>query len=423
MQDPAGARAQRRRRELRRQDAPRSRPHAQMERRAQPRDACRRRARSAGTARSERRRRHAWRGRKRDRRNRTLLRAPAQSAAADRGIASGGLRSRARGYGIMKPDRELTLSEAIREAYVEEMRRDERVFLIGTSIQAPTFPHTKGLADEFGEGRVLDTPISEPGMTGCAMGAALEGLRPVVDYMYAGFAYCAGSEVFLQAGQYHFLHGSQHPLPMVMVGTCGVGRRVANEHATLPYGALIHHPGLKVCMPSTPYDAKGLMKAAIRDDNPVFFLWHTSTMMQKGPVPAEEYVVPLGVADIKRSGTDVTVLASGLQVQNALKVAEQLKDEISIEVVDPRSFGPFDCETLLRSIEKTSRLVIVDEDWERAGFAAEVSAQVMEKGYDLLDAPVKRVCHPNMPIPGGYIDAYTLPTPERIEAAVREICR
>jgi pyruvate dehydrogenase E1 component beta subunit len=241
--------------------------------------------------------------------------------------------------------------------------------------------------------------------------------------MYSGFSYFSGSEVFLQTSQYHFLHGSQHPLPLVYMGACGVGRRVANEHATLPYGALIHHPGIKVCMPSTPYDAKGLMKAAIRDNNPVFFLWHVNTMMVKGAVPEGDYIVPLGAADVKREGKDITVLASGLQVHNVLKVAEQLKDEISIEVVDPRSFEPFDCDTLLRSIEKTSRLVIVDEDWERAGFAAEVSAQMMEKGYDLLDAPVKRVCHPNMPIPGGYIDAYTMPTPERIEAAIRDVCR
>jgi pyruvate/2-oxoglutarate/acetoin dehydrogenase E1 component len=321
----------------------------------------------------------------------------------------------------MSTGRELALTEAIREAYAEEMRRDDRVFLIGTSIQAPTFPHTKGLAEEFGEDRVLDTPISEPAMTGCAMGAAQEGLRPIVDYMYAGFAYYAASEVMLQVGQYHFLHGSQHPLPMVMVGTCGVGRRVGNEHSTLPYGTLIHHPGIKVCMPATPYDAKGLMKAAIRDDNPVFFLWHTSMMMQKGPVPEDDYIVPLGSADIKRAGTDLTILASGFQVGNALKVAEKLSAEISIEVVDPRSFEPFDRETLLTSLEKTKHLVIVDEDFERGGFAAEVIAQVMEHGYDLLDAPVKRVCHPHFPVPGGYIDAYTMPTPDRIEAAVRAV--
>lgn len=332
----------------------------------------------------------------------------AQKEGSPNGSASGGVR-------------ELAFCDAIREAYQEEMRRDDRVVMFGTSIQAPTFPHTKGLVAEFGEGRVLDTPIAEPAMTGCAMGAAQEGLRPIVDFMYAGFSFYAASEAFIQAGQYYFVHGSQHPLPMVMVGTCGVGRRVGNEHSILPYGVLIHLPGVKVCMPSTPYDAKGLMKAAIRDNNPVFFLWHTSMMMQKGPVPQEEYVIPLGSADIKRVGSDVTILASGFQVGNALKVAEQLGDEISIEVVDPRSFEPFDRETLLRSLEKTNRLVIVDEDYERGGFAAEVTAQVMEHGYDLLDAPVIRVCHPHFPVPGGYIDSYTMPTPARIEAAVRQV--
>ena len=323
----------------------------------------------------------------------------------------------------MSNERELSFCEAIREAYVEEMRRDERVFMLGISIQAGTFPHTKNLTEEFGTDRILDTPLAETGMVGCAMGAAQEGLRPILDFMYAGFSYFAGSEVFLQASQYYFLHGSQLPLPMVMVGTCGIGRRVGNEHATLPYGTAMHHPGLKTCMPSTPYDAKGLMKAAIRDDNPVFFLWHTNLMMTKGMVPSDDYIVPLGVADVKREGTDITVLASGLQVHNALKVAEKLQGEISVEVVDARSFEPFDRDTLLRSLEKTSRLVIVDEDFERAGFAAEVSAQVMEHGYDLLDAPVQRVCHPNFAIPGGYIDVYTMPTPERIEAAVRASCR
>lgn len=323
----------------------------------------------------------------------------------------------------MSEERIITLCEAMREAYADEMRRDDRVFMMGTCIQTPTFPHTKGLCEEFGAARVIDTPIAEAATAGAAIGAAQEGLRPIADFMYAGFAYYAASEIFLQASQYYFLHGSQLPLPIVFVGTCGVGRRVANEHAILPYGALIHHPGIKVCMPSTPYDAKGLMKAAIRDNNPVFFLWHTSMMMNKGHVPVEDYVVPLGLADIKREGRDVTVLASGNQVQTALKAADNIKDEISVEVVDARSFEPFDLPTLLKSIEKTTRLVIVDEDFERAGFAAEVSAQVMEHGYDLLDAPVKRVCHPNIPVPGGYIDAYTMPTPDRVVAAIREVCR
>ncbi len=319
--------------------------------------------------------------------------------------------------------REITLLEAIKEAYREEMQRDESVYLLGISIQAGTFPHTTGLCEEFGPSRVVDAPLSETGMFGCAFGSALEGMRPVVDFMYAGFSYYAGSEVFLQAGQFHFMHGSQFPVPLVMVGACGLGRRVANEHATLPYGALIHHPGIKVCMPSTPYDAKGLMKSAIRDNNPVFFLWHIGTIALKGPVPAEEYLVPLGRADVKRAGRDVTVLTSGAQVHNCLAVAGRLEGEIDVEVVDARSFEPFDRDAMLQSIDKTSRLVIVDEDYERGGFAAEVAAQAMEHGYDLLDAPVKRVCHPHMPIPGGYMEAYAGPTPERIEAAIRDVCR
>jgi len=323
----------------------------------------------------------------------------------------------------MKAIRELGLCEAINEAFREEMQRDESVFLLGCSIQAGTFPTTQGLADRFGEHRVIDTPLAEASVTGLAFGAAQEGLRPVVDYMYAGFSYYAGFELFQQAGQYHFLHGSQHPLPMVVMGGCGVGRRVANEHAIMTYGAVMHHPGIKVCIPSTPYDAKGLMKGAIRDNNPVFFLWHTAMVATRGPVPEEDYVIPLGVADVKREGRDVTILTVGLQVHNALAVAEKLKDEISVEVIDARSIEPFDLQTLLKSVEKTSRLVVVDEDYERGGFAAEVAALMMEHGYDLLDAPVKRVCHPHMPVPGGYIDVYTMPTPERIEDAVREVCR
>lgn len=323
----------------------------------------------------------------------------------------------------MSETRTIRYFEAIREAIVEEMAADSNVIVLGTSIRAGTFPHTKGLCERFGEERVLDTPLAETGMAGCAFGAAQEGLRPIVDFMYAGFMYYAASEVLLQAGQYHFIHGSKHPLPMTMMGTCGAGKRAGYEHSMLPYGAMIHHPGLKVCMPSTPYDAKGLMKSAIRDNNPVFFLWHVGLMSLRGPVPEADYVVPLGSADVKRPGKDVTVLASGLQVHNSLKVAEKLAGEIDIEVIDARSFEPFDLQTLLRSLEKTSRLVIVDEDIERAGFAAEVSAQVMEHGYDLLDAPVKRVCHPNMPIPGGYMDVYTMPTEARIENAIREICK
>lgn len=318
--------------------------------------------------------------------------------------------------------RTITLISAIKEALAEEMRRDEDVFLVGQDVRGGIFPHTKGLVQEFGEERILDTPISESGMYGTAMGAAQEGMRPIVDFMFGGFSYVTFSECSVSTGQYHFLHGSQRPLPVVMTAGVGTGQRLANDHAMSIHGTFAHHPGIKVAMPSTPYDAKGLFKAAIRDNNPVMIPWHMGIMMLKGEVPEEDYVVPLGVADVKRQGSDVTVLANSVQLQNALKVADKLDGEISVEIIDPRSFVPFDMETLLTSLEKTNRLVIVDEDWESGGFASTVSARVMEQGFDLLDAPVTRVCMPNMPVPGGYMEEYVAPNPDKIEAAIRNVC-
>jgi pyruvate/2-oxoglutarate/acetoin dehydrogenase E1 component len=320
--------------------------------------------------------------------------------------------------------RTITLIEAIREAYQEEMRADESVFLVGQDIRGAIFPHTKGLVEEFGPDRIVDTPIAESGMYGVAFGAAQEGMRPVVDFMFGGFSYVTFSECSVTTGQYHFLHGSQHALPLVITAGVGTGQRLANDHAMSIHGTFAHHPGIKVAMPSTPYDAKGMFKAAIRDNNPVVIPWHMGIMMLKGEVPEidEDYIVPLGVADVKREGSDVTVLANSLQLQHALKVAEKLEGEISVEVIDPRSFVPFDMETLLRSLEKTNRLVVVDEDWESGGFAATVSARIMEQGFDLLDAPVIRVTLPNMPVPGGYMEEYVAPNPERIEAAIRAVC-
>jgi pyruvate dehydrogenase E1 component beta subunit len=320
--------------------------------------------------------------------------------------------------------RTITLIEAIREAYQEELRRDDDVFLVGQDIRGAIFPHTKGLVEEFGPERIVDTPIAESGMYGVAFGAAQEGLRPVCDFMFGGFSYVTFSECSVTTGQYYFLHGSQHPLPLVITAGVGTGQRLANDHAMSIHSTFAHHPGIKVAMPSTPYDAKGMFKAAIRDNNPVVIPWHMGIMMLKGEVPEveDDYVVPLGVADVKREGSDVTVLANSLQLQHALKVAEKLEGELSVEVIDPRSFVPFDMDTLLRSLEKTNRLVVVDEDWESGGFAATVSARVMEQGFDLLDAPVTRVTLPNMPVPGGYMEEYVAPNPERIEAAIRAVC-
>jgi pyruvate/2-oxoglutarate/acetoin dehydrogenase E1 component len=320
--------------------------------------------------------------------------------------------------------RTITFIDAIKEAYQEEMRLDEDVFMVGQDIRGAIFPHTKGLVDEFGPDRIVDTPISESGMYGVAMGAAQEGLRPIVDFMFGGFSYVTFSECTVSTGQYHFLHGSQRPMPIVMTAGVGTGQRLANDHAMSIHGTFAHHPGIKVAMPSTPYDAKGMFKAAIRDNNPVMIPWHMGIMMLEGEVPdlGEDYIVPLGVADVKRSGSDVTVMANSLQLQHALKVADKLEKEgISCEIIDPRSFVPFDLDTVLKSLEKTNRLVVVDEDWESGSFANTVSANVMEHGFDLLDAPVTRVTLPNMPIPGGYMEDYIAPNPEKIEAAIRKV--
>ena len=320
-------------------------------------------------------------------------------------------------------DRELPFIEALREAYIEEMERDERVFMVGQDIRGGIFPHTVGLIDRFGPDRIIDTPISESGMYGTAFGAAQEGFRPVVDFMFGGFTYVTWAECSVTTGQFYFLHGSQVPLPIVLTFAVGTGQRLANDHAMGLHGSFFHQPGIKVVMPSTPGDAKGLMKAAIRDDNPVVIPWHMGLMMDRGPVPEGDHVVSLGVADVKREGGDVTVVANSMQLKHALQVAEKLEGEISVEVVDPRSFEPFDMETVLTSLEKTNRLVIVDEDWERGGFAATLSARVMEQGFDLLDAPATLVTFPNMPVPGGHMEPYIAPNPEKIEAAVRAVCR
>ncbi len=210
-------------------------------------------------------------------------------------------------------------------------------------------------------------------------------------------------------------------MPVTFLGAVGAGLKLANEHSKTPLVPLLHFPGIKVVLPSTPYDAKGLLKTAIRDNNPVFFLWHKALSFSAGEVPDGEYTIPFGVADVKKEGSDVTVVASGMMVHYALKVAADLEGQISVEVIDPRSFEPLDLNTILKSVEKTGRLVIVDEDTERCGFAAELGFQVMEKAFDLLDAPIKRVCSPNYPIPGGYVEAAYLPNPDKIAAAVKEV--
>lgn len=318
--------------------------------------------------------------------------------------------------------REITLIHAIREAFVQEMRRDETVFIMGESVRGGVYPHTEGLIDEFGPDRVMDTPIAETGIVGAGVGAAMAGYRPVVDLMYADFMYIAGDETFLKAAMWHFTHGGKVNVLLVIMAGAGAGLMLGNEHSRMPTAMALHHPGLKVVVPSTPYDAKGLMATAIRDNNPVIYLWHKNQFMKKGHVPEEEYTIPFGVAEVRREGADVTVVAMSKVLDYALDVAEELEAEgVSVEVIDPRTLEPLDLDTILESVEKTMRLVVVDEDTERCGFGAELSAQVMEKGFDFLDAPVARVCSANYPIAGGYVEQYLLPDAAKIKAAITQV--
>jgi pyruvate dehydrogenase E1 component beta subunit len=313
--------------------------------------------------------------------------------------------------------RTITYVQAIQEAMAEEMRRDPKVLLFGESVRGGNFEHTVGLFDEFGPDRVLDTPIAETAIAGTGIGSALAGYRPIAELMFADFFYVAADEILLKAAQWHFIHGGKTTMPVVFMAAAGGGLMLSNEHSRIPTGMIAHHPGLKLTLPSNPFDAKGLLKTAIRDDNPVVYLWHKAIMGMKGEVPEEEYTLPFGKAEIKREGRDVTVVAWSNMVNLSLKVAGE---GIEVEVIDPRTLEPFDLETVLRSLEKTNRLVVVDEDTGRCSFAAEVATLVMEHGFSLLDAPVRRVCATNTPIAGGYMEAHVLPSQEKIKSAVQQ---
>jgi pyruvate/2-oxoglutarate/acetoin dehydrogenase E1 component len=299
--------------------------------------------------------------------------------------------------------RELTYREAIREALAEEMRRDERVFLLGEDIADPfggSYKVTLGLSQEFGAGRVRNTPLSEAAIIGAATGAALTGLRPVAEIMYVDFVTIAMDQIVNQAAKIRYMSGGQASVPLVIRTQGGPGRSSAAQHAQSLEAWFVHTPGLLVVMPSTPYDAKGLLKSAIRDDNPVIFIEHKLLYNQKGPVPEEPYTIPLGQADIKRQGEDVTIVATSMAVWRALEAAEQLVTMgISAEVIDPRTLFPLDLDTIVESIEKTGKLVVVHEAVKRGGFGAEVAAEVAQHALYHLDAPIQRVAAPSVPIP------------------------
>src|SRR5512142_168651 len=323
--------------------------------------------------------------------------------------------------------RELTYGDAIKEALAEELRRDPRVFMLGEDIaEAGTaFKVLNGLVEEFGKDRVLDTPISEPGFTGLAVGAAMTGMRPVVDIMFGDFSGLIMDQVANQAAKIHYMSGGKLKVPMVLRTTMGAGRRSAAQHSQSLHAWYSHIPGLKVVVPATPYDAKGLMKSAIRDENPVVIL--EDKMMYKtikGPVPAEEYTIPLGVADVKREGTDITLVATSSMVYVALEAANMLKEiGIEAEVVDPRTLVPLDKQTLIESAKKTSRAIVIDEGYEQYGVTAELASVIAEGAFYYLDAPVKRMGAMNVPIPfSPALEDLTVPTEETVFQMAMMLC-
>ena len=324
---------------------------------------------------------------------------------------------------FMPETREITMGEAVREALAEEMRRDSRVFIMGEDVaEAGTaFKVLNGLVDEFGPERVLDTPISEAGFTGVAVGAAMTGMRPVVDIMFGDFIGLTMDQMVNQAAKVHYMSGGKWKVPMVMRTTLGATRRSAAQHSQSLHAWFCHVPGLKVVLPSTPYDAKGLMKSAIRDDNPVVVFEDKMMFRLKGPVPAGDYTVPLGVADIKREGTDITIVATSSMVQVALGAAKLLEEsDISAEVVDPRTLWPLDEKTLIESAKKTSRVIVLDEGYGRYGATAELASTIAEGAFFDLEAPVKRMGAMHVPIPfSPPLEDATVPTEKSVFEAAR----
>src|SRR5579872_2642291 len=322
--------------------------------------------------------------------------------------------------------RELTFAQAIREALAEEMRRDQNVCVFGEDVaEAGTpFKVLSGLVEEFGKDRVIDTPISEAGFTGVGVGAAMTGMRPVVDIMFGDFITLTMDQMVNQAAKVHYMSGGAWKVPMVMRTTLGATRRTAAQHSQSLHAWVSHIPGLKVVLPSTPYDAKGLLKTAIRDENPVIFFEDKMMYQLKGPVPEEDYTIPFGVADIKRTGTDITLVATSSMVQIALEAAEKLAAMgISAEVIDPRTTFPLDKNTLIESARKTSRAIVIDEGYERYGVTAEIAAVIADGAFYYLDAPVKRMGAMDVPVPfSPVLEDVTVPTATTVMDVAKTLC-
>ena len=324
------------------------------------------------------------------------------------------------------PERELTFGEAIREALAEEMRRDPMVFIVGEDVaEAGTaFKVLAGLVDEFGKTRVLDSPISEPGFSGIGVGAAMTGMRPVVDIMFGDFLGLIMDQIANQAAKVHYMSGGKMKVPIVFRTTLGATRRSAAQHSQSLHAWVSHIPGLRVAIPSTPYDAKGLMKTAIREDNPVVFFEDKMMYKLKGPVPAEEYTIPFCVADIKRQGQDITLVGTSSMIQVALGAAKLLEEiGLSAEVIDPRTTAPLDTQTLIDSAKKTSRVIVIDEGYQRYGVTAEIASVIADGAFYYLDAPVKRMGAMDVPIPfSPVLEDLTVPTENSVFEMAKGLC-
>jgi pyruvate/2-oxoglutarate/acetoin dehydrogenase E1 component len=322
--------------------------------------------------------------------------------------------------------RQVSYRDALREALLEEMQRDKTVFLLGEDIGRDwegAFKITRGLAKEFGDDRVRDTPISESAIVGAAVGAAITGMRPVAEIMFGDLTTLAMDQIANQAAKIHYMFGGQAKVPLVIRTPFGGGVNIAAHHSQSLEAWFMHVPGLLVAAPSTPRDAKGLLKKAIRSDTPVLFCEHKLLYPIEGLVPDEDYTVPFGVADVKREGADVTIVATMFMVHKSLEAAETLEKEgISVEVLDPRTIVPLDKDAIVNSVKKTGRLVVVSEDCKTGGVTAEVAAVVAEDAIDYLDAPIRRVAEPDTPIPfSPPLEAHVLPDENNIAKAVREI--
>jgi pyruvate dehydrogenase E1 component subunit beta len=320
----------------------------------------------------------------------------------------------------------ITMREALNQAIREELLRDDNVFLMGEEVAAydGAYKVTKGLLEEFGDKRVIDTPITELGFAGLGVGAAMAGLRPIVEFMTFNFSILATDQIVNSAAKMLYMSGGQFNIPIVFRGPGGSAFQVSSQHSQALESWYAYFPGLKVVMPSTPADAKGLLKSAIRDDDPVIFIEQERMYGIKGEVPEDDdFTIPLGVADIKREGTDATIVARSLMVPTALKAAEQLEQQgVSCEVIDPRTIRPLDIDTIVKSVKKTNRLVIAEESHPFCGVAAEISAEINERAFDYLDAPVRRVSGEDVPMPyAKNLENLAIPGVEQIVAAVREV--